>query len=134
MVAIAVPISIPLGRTTREDMVSPVSAEVVVSVPNLTITVPMIPNRSITLSISISGLGKMIATTGSKPGEAIAAGGLILDCAHSFPDLIRDGVISLVLKSRETAAAIEVSRRELARADRRAAAGIDVMLTKDIRR
>jgi hypothetical protein len=58
---------------------------------------------------------------------------LILDCAHSFPDLIRDGVISLVLESPKTAAAIEVSRRELARADRRVAAGIDVMLTKRIR-
>ena len=96
-------------------MISPVSREIV-SVPDLAVAVS---DRSVTIADAIPGLAETVVPIISERTSLILDAGWICDPA---------GAISAVSKARHTTAAIEVSVRELARANRRTAA--DGMLAK----
>jgi len=109
-------------------VISPVSWEIV-SIPDLAVAVS---DRSVMLADATPRLAETVMAIIPEARKTIAAS-LVLDVG-SFAGWICDPArpISAVLKARHATAAIEVSRCELARANRRAAA--DVMLSKCVRR
>jgi hypothetical protein len=108
-------------------VISPVSREIV-SIPDLTVAVS---DRSVTSADPIHGLAETIVAIIFETRRTIATS-LIFGDAGWICDPARS--ISTVSKARYAIAAIETSRCELTRPNRSAAAGVERMLTKRVRR